>query len=85
MQPKTKHEKEILQEISGLPENLQIKLSRIVHFFKKEMIEDGISEVKATEDFLAVCGTWKDKRSAEEQINDICSNRKSTNRTEKMF
>jgi len=85
MQPRTTFEEKILKEISSLPEDLQLKLSRILLFLKKEMIEDRLSEEKATEDFLSVCGQWKDYRTAEEQINDIIANRKSTNRTENIF
>ena len=49
------------------------------------MIEDRLSEGKATEEFLSVCGQWKDYRTVEEQINDIIDNRKSTMRTENIF
>lgn len=85
MQPITKYEKEILNEINGLPEHLQIKLSRIVSFMKKEMLEDYINESKATSALLDTCGKWKDSRSAKEQVEDIYSQRKSTNRTENIF
>ena len=85
MQPITKYEKEILNEISGLPEHLQIKLSRIISFMKKEMLEDYINEPKATNALLGTCGKWKDIRSAKEQVEDIYSQRKSTNRTENIF
>jgi len=82
MQPKTKYEKEILREISTLPEYLQNKLSRIIIFLKNEIIDDAKSELKATEEFLSVCGKWKDNRSVEDQIRDILDHRKSTDRTE---
>lgn len=82
MQPNTKYEKEILREISSLPEHLQNKLSRIITFLKSEMIDDAKSERKATEEFLSVCGKWKDSRSIEEQIRDILDHRKSAIRTE---
>ena len=82
MQPKTKYKKGILREISTLPEYLQNKLSRIIIFLKNEMIDDAKSELKATEEFLSVCGKWKDNRSVEDQIRDILDHRKSTNRTE---
>ena len=52
MQPRTKFEEKILKEISSLPEDLQLKLSRILLFLKKEMIKDRFSEEKATEDFI---------------------------------
>ncbi len=81
MQPRTKYEKEILREISTLPEYLQNRLSRIILFLKNEMFDDAKSEQKATEEFLSVCGKWKDKRSVEDQIRDIIGSRKSTDRT----
>ena len=81
MQPRTRYEKEILREISTLPEHLQNRLSRIVLFLKNEMINDVQAESKATEEFLSVCGRWKDNRSVEDQIRDITGNRKSTDRT----
>ena len=46
------------------------------------MIDDAKSELKATEEFLSVCGKWKDSRSVEDQIRDVLDHRKSTNRTE---
>ena len=82
MQPRTKYEKEILREISTLPEYLQNKLSRIIIFLKNEMIDDAKSELEATEEFLSVCGKWKDSRSVEDQIRDILDHRKSTDRAE---
>jgi len=42
---------------------------------KEVEIED---EKKATEDFLKLCGKWKDERSAEEIIEDIHSFRRSS-------
>ena len=85
MRPRTKYEEEMLREMSTLPEHLQHKLSRIVLFLKKEMIEDRLNELKATEDFLSVCGKWKDYRSVEDQIGDILTHRKSTDRSENIF
>jgi len=82
LEPKTKYEEEILKEVSSLPENLQSKISKIILVLKREMIADVASEKTVTEDFLSVCGKWKDQRSVEEQIEDVSANRKSTNRTE---
>ena len=42
-------------------------------------------EMKGTEELLSVCGTWEDDRTMEEQISDIYSARKSSNRTEDVF
>ncbi len=85
MQTKTKQEEAILKEIRDLPEMLQEKIFRIIHFFRSEIIENKSSEEKATAEFLSVCGTWEDNRSIREQINDIYSSRKSTSRSEKIF
>jgi len=85
MHPRTKYEEEILKEMSILPEHLQQKLSKIVLFLKKEMIEDRLDELKATDDFLSVCGKWKDYRQVKDQISDIIAHRKSTDRTENIF
>lgn len=84
MQTKTKQEA-ILKEIKDLPEIVQEKIFRIIHFFRSEIIENKSSEEKATAEFLSVCGTWEDNRSIEEQIKDIYSSRKSTTRTAKIF
>jgi len=85
MQTKSKQEVEILKEIRDLPEIVQEKILKMIHFFRSEIITSQPLEETATEDFLSACGTWEDKRSIDEQINDIYSSRKSTNRTEKIF
>ena len=85
MQTKSKQEEAILKEIRDLPEIIQIKIFKMIHFFRSEIIETRFSEEKATNEFLSVCGTWEDKRSIERQIDDIYSSRKSTSRTEKIF
>ncbi len=85
MQTKTKQEEEILKEIRDLPEVVQEKIFKIIHFFRSEIIENKFSDEKATEEFLSLCGTWEDNRSVEDQIKEIYSSRKSTSRTEKIF
>jgi transcriptional regulator with AAA-type ATPase domain len=85
MQTKTKQEEAILNEIRDLPEMLQEKIFKMIHFLRSEIIENRTSDEKATAEFLSVCGTWKDSRSVEKQIEDIYSSRKSTNRSEKIF
>jgi phosphotransacetylase len=85
MQTKTKQEEEILKEIRDLPEIVQEKILKIIHFFRSEIIENKSSEEKATLEFLLICGTWEDNRTIENQIKEIYSSRKSTNRTEKIF
>ena len=85
MQTKTRQEVEILKEIRDLPEIVQEKILKIIQFFRSEIILSESLEETATDDFLSVCGTWEDKRSVDEQINDIYSSRKSTNRMERVF
>ena len=85
MQTKTRQEVEILEEIRALPEIVQEKILKIIQFFRSEIILSESLEETATDDFLSVCGTWEDKRSVDEQINDIYSSRKSTNRMERVF
>lgn len=85
MQTKTKQEVEILKEVRDLPEMVQEKILKMIHFFRSEIMMGESSEETATDDFLSVCGTWVDNRSINEQINDIYSSRKSTLRTEKIF
>jgi len=85
MQTKTKQEEAILKEIRDLPEMLQEKIFKMILFFRSEIIENRSSNEIATAEFLSVCGTWKDTRSVEKQIDDIYSSRKSTNRSEKIF
>jgi len=85
MQTKTRQEVEILKEIRALPETIQEKILKIIQFFRSEILISESLEETATDDFLSVCGTWEDKRSVDEQINDIYSSRKSTNRMEKVF
>lgn len=85
MQTKSKQEEAVLKEIRDLPEIIQEKILKIIHFFKSEIIESRSSEENATAEFLSVCGTWVDSRSVEKQIEDIYSSRKSTSRTEKIF
>ena len=85
MKAKTIFEEEILKEMQDLPESMQEKLAKIVHFLKKEIIRPEYNEKNATDELLSVCGTWEDDRTVDEQIKDIYSNRKSTTRTENIF
>lgn len=85
MQTQTRQEVEILKEIRALPEIVQEKILKIIHFFRSEIIISESLEETATDDFLSVCGTWEDKRSVDEQINDIYSSRKSANKMEEVF
>jgi hypothetical protein len=77
MKVKTRYEEQIIHELQGLPVSLQKKIARMVRVFREEMSTAIDDEKTATIQFLSSCGTWKDKRSADEQISDIYITRKS--------
>lgn len=81
----TKYEKDLLSEIEGLPESAQAKLLKVVHFFRAEVVTDRLDERQATKEMLSACGQWEDDRTVDQQLEEIYSNRKSTNRTEAAF
>jgi hypothetical protein len=85
MRTLTQHERQILKEIHGLSEPTQKKMAEIIQFIKKKFLNGKTDEKKVTEEFLSVCGTWEDGRSINEQLKDIYSSRKSTDRTERIF
>ena len=57
----------------------------MVKFLKAQFFNGKTDEIKATEQFLSVCGKWEDQRSIREQLENIYSSRKSNDRTEKAF
>ena len=73
MKTKTIFEEEILKEVQALPAPDQERMAKFVRFFKKEIVLSDVDEKKATREFLSICGSWKDGRSVEKQIKDICS------------
>ena len=77
MKTKTVYEKQIINEIQGLPASMQKKIVRIVRDFREEMTSAIEDEKKATARFLALCGSREDKKTAEEQINEIYKSRRS--------
>jgi len=85
MQTITKYEQKVLNDMHGLAEKDQAKLSRIVSFIKQEIIGPEPDEKQKTEEFLSVCGACEDGRSVEEQVRDIYSSGKSADRKEESF
>jgi len=77
MMTRTVFEERILREIQGMPESAQEKLEKLIRFFKKELMGSASEPDKETQEFLAVCGTWEDDRSVEEQIRAIYDSRQS--------
>ncbi len=63
------------------PINIKTPYIVVITFIEPAQKEIGIEDGKeATEDFLKLCGKWKDERSAEEIIEDIYSSRRSSYR-----
>jgi len=58
----------------------QRSISQQVIVILKEHLAQPMRHANATEDFLALCATWKDDRSAEEIVRDIRASRQSERR-----
>ena len=55
-------------------------ISQQVIAILQEHLSQPVRHTNATEDFLALCSTWKDDRTAEEIAREIRNSRKSTSR-----
>jgi len=55
-------------------------ISQQVIAILKEHLSQPARKANATEDFLSLCSTWKDERTAEEIVREIRANRKSRTR-----
>ena len=75
MQPRTKYEKEILREISTLPEYLQNKLSRIIIFIKNEMNWSIVLTAKYNNHFINL---WPKSKCLFRSNNSFNSDHKSS-------
>jgi hypothetical protein len=58
----------------------QRSISQQVIAILKEHLSQPVRHTSATEDFLVLCSTWKDERTAEEIVQEIRGNRKSVHR-----
>ena len=58
----------------------QRSISQQVIAILKEHLSQPVRHTSATEDFLVLCSTWKDERTAEEIVQEIRGNRKSFHR-----
>ena len=71
---------QLYQALGKLAAREQRSISQQVVAILKEHLAQPLRHASATDDFLALCGSWKDGRSADELAAEIRSNRKSTNR-----
>ncbi len=58
----------------------QRSISQQVIAILKEHLSQPVRHTSATEDFLLLCSTWKDERTAEEIVQEIRGSRKSLHR-----
>lgn len=70
----------LLKEIQGLPEPEILKILKLIHFFKEEILEKEKQKDEEIQLFWQSFGSWKDERSPEEIIREIYESRKSTSR-----
>lgn len=70
----------LLKEIQGLPEPEILKILKLIHFFKEEILEKEKQKDEEIQLFWQSFGSWKDERSSEEIIREIYESRKSTSR-----
>ena len=71
---------QLYQALGKLAAREQRSISQQVVAILKEHLAQPLRHATATDDFLALCGSWRDDRSADEIAAEIRSNRKSTNR-----
>ena len=77
MTTRTIYEKKILAEIHDLPEAARAKLMKLIQSLKREFLLTRQSEQDSTKRLIALCGSWEDSRSVEEQLSDVYDGRKS--------
>jgi hypothetical protein len=70
----------LLKEIQGLPEPEILKILKLIHFFKEEILEKDKQKDEEIQLFWQSFGSWEDERSPEEIIREIYESRKSTSR-----
>lgn len=76
MTTRTVHEKRILKELRGMPESALLKIEKVIRLLKEDFLGKK-SDENSTERLLALCGSWKDTRPVQQQIEDVYAARVS--------
>jgi hypothetical protein len=84
MAARTVYEKRILKELEGLPESALKKIEKVIRILKNDFLDAETVDKDPTEKLLSLCGSWKDKRTVQEQIEDVYSSRVSSEDREVM-
>lgn len=71
---------QLYNALGRIAERSNRSISQQVVAILKEYLSQPHRHKSATEDFLALCSTWKDGRTAEEIVEDIRKSRKSETR-----
>ncbi len=72
MQTKTKYEEMVIKELRGIPEDSMPQVVKILRSLKKSI---SVATKKERIKKSGLCGIWRDKRNAEEIIEEIHSHR----------
>lgn len=75
---------QLYQALGRLATQQQRSISQQVVAILKEHLSQPLRHASATEEFLALCATWNDERSAEEIVTEIRESR-TTHRFQEMF
>jgi len=71
---------QLYEALGKLAAREQRSISQQVIAILKEHLSQPMRHTIATEDFLALCATWKDDRAAEEIVRDLRDSRNSGRR-----
>jgi hypothetical protein len=82
MKRKTAAEESILREVADLPAADLQKVLRIMRVRRREILRPAADAAAPAERFMALSGSWRDKRSVKQQVRDVRRNRRSEVRQE---
>lgn len=71
MQTKTKYEEMVIKELRKIPEDSMPQVVKILRTLKSVSVSTKKERIKESR----LCGIWRDKRNAEEIIEEIHSHR----------
>lgn len=71
---------QLYNALGRIAEQSNRSISQQVVAILKEYLSQPHRHTTATEEFLTLCSTWKDERTADEIVEDIRKSRKSENR-----
>lgn len=76
---------QLYKALGRIAEQSNRSISQQVVVIIKEYLSQPHHQKRATEDFLALCSTWRDARTADDIIEDVRKNRKLGARFKETF